>query len=294
MPAAKRHFGRLPDVPEGATFATRGGVAAAGVHRPLQAGISGGASEGADSIVISGGYEDDVDLGEEVIYTGHGGNDPNSGAQTANQSLTRQNLALAVSSTQGLPVRVVRGSGGNPDRSPSTGYRYDGLYYVESYWKELGRSGFEIWRFRLVKSPSENPITDPPPGKPPRGGAEDRFATVQRRVRNTAVTQWIKELYDYRCQICGVRIETPGGPYAEGAHIRPVGRPHDGPDSPDNVLCLCPTCHVKLDRGVICFDGNAEVFEISNNRGIGQLNVDPSHHPDAAHAHYLYGLFAAS
>jgi hypothetical protein len=33
-------------------------------------------SFGADSIVLSGVYEDDIDLGDEIIHTGHGGKDP--------------------------------------------------------------------------------------------------------------------------------------------------------------------------------------------------------------------------
>src|SRR5207247_612670 len=65
-----------------------------GVHRPRMAGISGAGQEGADSIVISGGYEDDEDFGDVVVYTGHGGNDPASGRQIADQKLERGNLAL--------------------------------------------------------------------------------------------------------------------------------------------------------------------------------------------------------
>lgn len=80
---------------------------------------------------MSGGYEDDEDYGDTILYTGHGGNDPQTGRQTADQTLTRQNLALAVSADRGLPVRVLRGADGDPKHSPSSGYRYDGLYYVE-------------------------------------------------------------------------------------------------------------------------------------------------------------------
>lgn len=42
----------------------------------MQAGISGSGEEGADSVVVSGGYEDDEDYGDVIVYTGHGGNDP--------------------------------------------------------------------------------------------------------------------------------------------------------------------------------------------------------------------------
>ncbi|KAK3139116.1 hypothetical protein QOZ80_5AG0378020 [Eleusine coracana subsp. coracana] len=41
-----------------------------GVHLPLVAGIAGQAAYGAQSVVISGGYEDDEDHGEWFLYTG--------------------------------------------------------------------------------------------------------------------------------------------------------------------------------------------------------------------------------
>lgn len=52
---AERWFGEIDGVLVGATWITRAQAAAAAVHRPLQAGISGSAAEGADSIVVSGG-----------------------------------------------------------------------------------------------------------------------------------------------------------------------------------------------------------------------------------------------
>ena len=53
-----RHFGSITGVEVGALFENRVELAEAGVHKPRQAGISGSGSEGADSIVVSGGYED--------------------------------------------------------------------------------------------------------------------------------------------------------------------------------------------------------------------------------------------
>jgi putative restriction endonuclease len=73
--ADDRHFGDIADVHVGAVFASRAELAQARVHRPLVAGISGSGAEGADSIVLSGGYEDDEDYGDLIVYTGHGGND---------------------------------------------------------------------------------------------------------------------------------------------------------------------------------------------------------------------------
>lgn len=105
-----RIFGEIPGVSVGTVFANREELSHSGVHRPTQAGISGAQDEGADSIVLSGGYEDDKDYGDEIIYTGKGGQDPVSRKQVADQTLTGQNMALAVSCQEGLPVRVVRGA----------------------------------------------------------------------------------------------------------------------------------------------------------------------------------------
>jgi hypothetical protein len=89
------------------------------------------------------------------VYTGHQGRDPNTGTQIADQELTHQNLALAVSCQRGLPVRVIRGSELDSPYAPKSGYRYDGLYQVESYWHETGAAGFRIWRFRLVRQSAD-------------------------------------------------------------------------------------------------------------------------------------------
>ena len=150
----ERVFGHIPGYPEGSRFESRAELSEAVVHRPLVAGISGSEREGADSIVLSGGYEDDEDLGDEIIYTGHGGRDADSGRQVMHQRLTRGNLALVHSSMNGLPVRVVRGANLDSPYAPRSGYRYDGLYLVDDYWQESGRSGFRVWRYRLIKLPS--------------------------------------------------------------------------------------------------------------------------------------------
>ena len=55
-------------------------------------------TEGAESVVVSGGYPDDQDSGDEIIYTGQGGRDT-SGKHVKDQELEleRGNLALAKS-----------------------------------------------------------------------------------------------------------------------------------------------------------------------------------------------------
>ncbi|CAA9298630.1 MAG: hypothetical protein AVDCRST_MAG56-5227 [uncultured Cytophagales bacterium] len=148
----KRIFGHVPGYREGYEFSSRQDLSASGVHAPRQAGISGSQREGADSIVLSGKYEDDEDHGDLLIYTGHGGRDPESGRQVTDQELVRNNLALALSCQRGLPVRVIRGGDPRNPHAPAEGYRYEGLFRVEDYWRETGKSGYTVWRFRLRKA----------------------------------------------------------------------------------------------------------------------------------------------
>ncbi len=247
-----RLFGHVPGYPEGSLFEDRAELNESRVHIPTQAGISGSQTEGAESIVLSGGYEDDADYGDVLIYTGHGGRDPHTGQQVYDQPFTRGNRALALSKQNGLPVRVIRGANHDSPYSPHAGYSYDGLYSVESFWHEIGQSGFKIWRFRLVKIPNKTIPGQMVTEEPAEYSATNRREVrVSRIIRDTAQARQIKVLYDHRCQMCGTRLECPAGPYSEAAHIRPLGAPHNGPDTKDNILCLCPNHHVLFDNGAV-------------------------------------------
>ena len=279
---AERTYGHVAGYPQGSTFDSRAELSEAGIHRPLMAGISGSERDGADSIVLSGGYEDDRDFGDEIIYTGHGGRDPRTGAQVSDQTLSRANLALAKSNLEGLPIRVVRGSRHVSPHSPESGYRYDGLYVVDDYWHDVGSSGFRIWRYRLLKIPdgpsAAGRIEEERSGY---SAAPRRETTVLRIVRDTQQARKIKALYDHRCQACGTRLEGQAGPYAEAAHIRPLGAPHDGPDTPDNILCLCPNHHVLFDHGRLVIEEDLSLIGAE-----GTLNVHPRHHINSDHLRY--------
>lgn len=274
-----RHFGPILGVEPGQLFPDRRALSQAGVHRPTQAGISGSAEEGADSIVLSGGYEDDEDLGDVIIYTGHGGQDPNSREQVRDQELTRQNLALAVSMQQGLPVRVTRGAAHRSEWSPEAGYRYTGIYRVTSFWHDRGRSGYNVWRFRLEKVPSTESSTSTSEESRSSGNQQPsrKTSTVTRVVRDTTLSKEVKARYDHTCQVCNIQLRGPAGPYAEAAHIRPLGRPHDGPDTPDNILVLCPNHHFLFDVGAF---GVAEDFSLIGLEGVLTVRGNDKPRPD--------------
>lgn len=281
-------FGHIDGVPVGSTFESRRALFEVGVHRQLQAGIAGRAREGAESIVLSGGYEDDRDFGSEILYTGQGGRDAASGQQVHDQQLNRGNLALANSMRQGLPVRVIRGASPEVHDPPPSGYRYDGLYRVTDFWPQIGESGHRVWRFRLVpfEAPQSDRVGEHGASYNP---APRRKEQVERIVRRAAVAESVKRLHDYRCQVCGERLDTAAGSYAEAAHIRPLGRPHNGPDVAENVLCLCPNHHVLFDQFGLAIADDFELIGFP-----GRLRTHLRHRIAPAHVRYHRDLFFAA
>ncbi len=272
-------IGDIPDVPVGQWFPNRRAAHDAGVHRPLQAGICGTKATGAESIVVSGGYPDDRDYGDVIVYTGHGGRDPETKRQIADQTLEDPgNAALVTSYLEGLPVRVVRGAHAGSKHAPAQGYRYDGLFQVASYGSTRGMDGFLIWQFSLeaLQPARTAPASDAEAEEQPAAEPSARRATtVQRIVRSGAVTRQVKQWHNDCCQICAITLTVPGGMYSEGAHIQALGAPHNGPDITANVLCLCPNCHVLFDAGALVLTDDLTVM--SGNTVIGALRQDPRH-----------------
>jgi putative restriction endonuclease len=273
------YVGEVPGVAIGSTFVDRRVLHDRGVHRGLMQGIATAGS----SIVLAGGYVDDEDFGDTIIYTGEGGRDPNTGTQIADQELSRGNLALVRNYEDGLPVRVVRGHNHPSPFAPTSGYRYDGLFRIDAFWRDRGKDGFNIFRFRLERLQNggvEKRSEEPSPGN--EGAPTRRESVVSRVIRNTRVGREIKMLYDHRCQVCETQIMTPAGPYAECCHIRPLGTPHDGPDSPENVLCLCPNCHVAFDS----FGFTISDDLTTSHRPARHLTISPDHRLNIAHLQY--------
>jgi hypothetical protein len=100
------------------------------------------------------------------------------------------------------------------------------------------------------------PMTLPPdPPEPPTAIDIDEPSNRQksityRIIRDTLLARRVKEMHNYSCQLCGHFIALANGSrYAEAHHIRPLGRPHDGPDRIENIMCLCPNHHAEMDLG---------------------------------------------
>nr|CAH0112559.1 unnamed protein product [Daphnia galeata] len=165
-------YGAVPGVEIGRIWEMRMECSRDGIMRPPVAGIHGG-PEGAYSIALSGGYEDDMDLGDCFTYTGEGGRalkgtkakpkNLRTAPQSKDQTLTKGNLALSLNIETRKPVRVIRGYKADTEFTPEFGYRYDGLYTVEKYWLCVGKSGFKVFKFALRRCPNQAPppwVTD--------------------------------------------------------------------------------------------------------------------------------------
>jgi predicted HNH restriction endonuclease len=75
---------------------------------------------------------------------------------------------------------------------------------------------------------------------------------IYRILRDTDLARKIKLLHKNLCQLCGNALPLfDGTSYAEAHHIKPLGRPHNGPDVAENIIVLCPNHHALLDFGAI-------------------------------------------
>ncbi|XP_072023603.1 uncharacterized protein [Amphiura filiformis] len=154
-------FGVIPGVEVGTHWYMRLDCSKDGIHRPTVAGIHGNEQEGCYSVALSGGYEDDLDLGECFTFTGEGGRDLKgtkanpknlrTAPQSKDQTLTRGNMALSKNVENRRPVRVIRGFKLHSPFAPDEGYRYDGLYTVEKFWFTTGLSGHGVYKFALQR-----------------------------------------------------------------------------------------------------------------------------------------------
>lgn len=112
--------------------------------------------------------------------------------------------------------------------------------------------------------------------------------TVSRSIRNTAIAKELKQLYEHRCQVCGVRRERADSGYAEAHHIHPLGADPPGPDSKDNILVLCPNHHADFDYGMLSIDPDS--LEISHQYDSSvdgnTLTMMPDHEIAQAYLNY--------
>ncbi|KAM3334119.1 hypothetical protein ACQJBY_028896 [Aegilops geniculata] len=152
-----KKIGEVPGVEVGDMFYFRIEMCLVGLNSQSMAGIDYmsakfGKEEDpvAISVVAAGVYENTEDDPNVLVYTGHG----MSGKD--DQKLERGNLALERSLYRGNPIRVVR-TVAIRDLTCSTGkiYIYDGLYKIREAWVEKGKSGFNVFKHKLLREPGQ-------------------------------------------------------------------------------------------------------------------------------------------
>ena len=113
-----------------------------GAHNSIERGICFAKNEGAYSVLVSGSHYQDVDSGNEILYTGV---DAQSGDKIKDDT-----AALHTSLRTGTPVRVLRSSKlpVNNIYRPAVGFRYDGLVSPTIYHKFLVLS--TLLKFAIV------------------------------------------------------------------------------------------------------------------------------------------------
>lgn len=86
---------------------------------------------------------------------------------------------------------------------------------------------------------------------------------VSRIIRESRKVRELKTLHDNACQVCKRRMTFPNGiAYSEVHHLKPLGKPHNGPDTERNMIVVCPWCHVLLDFGACLL----EVEDLSQSK----------------------------
>jgi len=90
-------------------------------------------------------------------------------------------------------------------------------------------------------------------------GNKEKAIRIKREIevilRNQYLVDQLKNLYNNTCQICRKKISIGYNSfYSEVHHIFPLGKPHNGPDEIENMICVCPNCHILLDYNALLLD----------------------------------------
>lgn len=108
---------------------------------------------------------------------------------------------------------------------------------------------------------------DPQPGLEERPAAFERPVLerlTRRKYRDVAFRRKVREAYDYRCAMSGLRLRNGGGrPEVQAAHIVPVAE--DGSDAVSNGLALSATLHWMFDRGLVTVADDMTIL-VSRNK----------------------------
>jgi len=106
---------------------------------------------------------------------------------------------------------------------------------------------------------------------------------TNRKLRDAKFRRDVREAYDFRCAVTGLRIINGGGrPEVQAAHIWPVAE--GGPDVVQNGLALSGTAHWLFDRHLISVTDDFRLLVSHNKvpaefRGLFERQLDRIHLP---------------
>ncbi|ELZ85679.1 HNH endonuclease domain-containing protein [Haloferax elongans ATCC BAA-1513] len=223
----------------------------------------------------TGPYADDV-TGGQFTYIGEG--------RTGDQTLTAGNKYLANAIDAPLPIFFFhRGSG--DDR-----WEYQGKVEVLRCEKgPFDSSDRDVFRFTLQRRRDAREQVDPVEAGADLASPERIESTRSRIIRNTQQALDLKEQYSYTCQVCGARRRrTVDQGYAEAHHLKPLGKPHEGPDVRANLLVLCPDHHADFDYGTIAVDPDTLTISHAYEQSLDgtTLHLREDHELDGTHLEY--------
>ncbi|KAL9657833.1 hypothetical protein ABK040_013169 [Willaertia magna] len=161
-------YGNIPDITVGMKYNNRQELNQCKLHTDMNSTIctNGNFSKPSPSVIIYDNQDQHEDRGSVVLFSvsfntqHYDMNDPNP------PPIQGTNVqALAQNSIYKIPIRVIRAKYDGPNSNnnnnprsinpncPSTGYRYDGLYFVGEYWFERQLGSFIFKFIRIYGQP---------------------------------------------------------------------------------------------------------------------------------------------
>ncbi len=96
---------------------------------------------------------------------------------------------------------------------------------------------------------------------------------VEPIVRNQGFRLAVRQAYDYRCAMTGLRLVTDSGHIAVvGAHIVPWSVNYN--DDPTNGIALSPTCHWAFDEGLLTVTDD---YKVKTSSQLSKGHNSPHH-----------------
>ena len=124
----------------------------------------------------------------------------------------------------------------------------------------------QIWRNPGVAEAYADEAVLIPDALPPAGR---EMVQVLRAIRDTNQSRYVKQLYDFRCQVCDWTAFSPNlknSWYCEAHHLQPLAKRYGGPDHVSNILALCPNHHCMMDLGIMAIDPSSlEILSLTPN-----------------------------